>query len=160
MIKNDFEKNNEDDWLAKEIKRESRISAWDLDGARQVRLEHEENCDARTAAEEHHRIHERRRTVSDVALKGKLSVWFYIDLFAVMALFGLSLMTPGTPVMPAIFLFLCLNPGIFVWLFLFKRYPSASYLKTVFSIAVFWFLYLFLIGNQRYISYLLWRLFE
>ena len=37
MIKNDFEKWNQDDWLAKEIARESRISAWDLDEGKNLK---------------------------------------------------------------------------------------------------------------------------
>ena len=160
MIKNDFEKYNEDDWLAREIERERRISAWDLDDAKQLRRQHEEDCDARNVAEEHYRHHEGRKTVSDTVLKGKLSAWFYIDLIAVFVLFALSLMTPGMPVIPSVFLFLCLNPGIFVWLYAFKRYPSESYLKTVFMIAVLWFLFSLFTGNRRYISYLIWRLFE
>ena len=42
-----------DNWLSEELKRESRISAWDMDGGRVLRMEHEANCDARNLAAEH-----------------------------------------------------------------------------------------------------------
>ena len=54
MIKNDFEKWNQDDWLAKEIARESRISAWDLDEGKNLKREHERDCEARELAGELH----------------------------------------------------------------------------------------------------------
>lgn len=57
MIKNDFEKMNQDDWLAKEIARESRISAWDLDEGKNLKLEHERDCEAREVAIEHYENH-------------------------------------------------------------------------------------------------------
>ena len=40
-----FEK---DDWLTQQRRRESRISFWDLDDAKKVRIEHEQDCDSRT----------------------------------------------------------------------------------------------------------------
>ena len=42
-----------DNWLEKELERESRISAWDMDSGRQLRMEHEANCDARNLAAKH-----------------------------------------------------------------------------------------------------------
>ena len=33
-----------DDWLTREIERENRISAWDLDEGKSLRREHAENC--------------------------------------------------------------------------------------------------------------------
>lgn len=43
-----------DNWLEKELERESRISAWDMDGGRQqLRMEHEAGCDARNLAAKH-----------------------------------------------------------------------------------------------------------
>ena len=47
-----------DDWLAREIARESRISAWDLDEGKEIRRQHEENCDARDEARKHHSFHQ------------------------------------------------------------------------------------------------------
>ena len=53
MLKQHNEMYGSDDWLAGEIRRESRISAWDMDGGRILRKEHEENCDARELRTEH-----------------------------------------------------------------------------------------------------------
>jgi len=156
MIKNDFEKLNEDDWLAKEIARENRISAWDLDEGKKLRKEHEENCDARDNAEEHRIMHGLRR--ANEGRTGGLSVWFFIDLVFLVALFFISFALDSS-VFPAIFLFLCLNPGIFVWLFLFKKTPSPGYLKSVFLITLFMELYILLMTNN-YVRLLLWRYFR
>ncbi|MBQ8994946.1 MAG: hypothetical protein IJ091_03940 [Oscillospiraceae bacterium] len=56
-MKADKEMFGADDWLSKEIQRESRISAWDLDEGKSLRREHEEDCDARQVAIEHERFH-------------------------------------------------------------------------------------------------------
>jgi Flp pilus assembly protein TadB len=53
MLKQHKEMYGSDDWLAREIRRESRISAWDMDGGKIVREEHEENCDAQRLRAEH-----------------------------------------------------------------------------------------------------------
>ncbi len=53
MLKQHSEMYGSDDWLAEEIKRENRISAWDIDGGRLLREEHAVNCDARRLAAEH-----------------------------------------------------------------------------------------------------------
>ncbi|MBP1554868.1 MAG: hypothetical protein J6U30_02190 [Oscillospiraceae bacterium] len=53
MLKQHSEMYGSDDWLAEEIKRESRISAWDIDGGKLLRAEHEANCDARRLEAEH-----------------------------------------------------------------------------------------------------------
>lgn len=50
----DTEKN----WLSEEIKRESRISAWDLDEPNKIRAMHETNCPRQKLAEEHIEVHE------------------------------------------------------------------------------------------------------
>ena len=55
-----FEK---DDWLAQQRIRESRISFWDLDDAKKVRMEHEQDCDVRETANMHHQAHLRRKNV-------------------------------------------------------------------------------------------------
>ncbi len=41
------------DWLADELRRENRVSAWDMDGGRRLREEHRADCDARRLAAEH-----------------------------------------------------------------------------------------------------------
>lgn len=49
--------NRSDDWLAKERKHESRVSAWDFDEGKELKEEHEENCEAREIKERHEQIH-------------------------------------------------------------------------------------------------------
>ena len=158
MIKNDFEKLNQDDWLAKEIARENRISAWDLDEGRTVRKEHERNCDARKNADEHHRKHMQANAVKNI--RGRLSVWFYIDIAALFVLFVLNVFLPGASVWPGIVLFLALNPGIFVWLFLFKRYPSGAYLRTALLIAILLEIITLFNSNYSSLRFFIWRLFR
>lgn len=53
MLRQHSDMYGSEDWLAEEIKRENRVSAWDIDGGRLLREEHEANCDARRLAAEH-----------------------------------------------------------------------------------------------------------
>lgn len=62
---------NQDDWMSQELRREARISAWDLDNnagymdeehrqysaARALRRQHEQDCDAQKVRDEHSQIH-------------------------------------------------------------------------------------------------------
>lgn len=155
MLKGDFEKNNQDDWLAKEIAREARISAWDLDEGKSLRKQHEENCDARQLADEHHGFHVRNQRSKKP--QQKVSKWLAIDLIAVVILFCLSPFLPEESIYPAIILFLCLNPGIFVWLLFFRKMPSEWYLKLAFFLCLILELYILFIGNFHYLRYLIWR---
>ncbi|MBQ6335143.1 MAG: hypothetical protein IJI46_08760 [Erysipelotrichaceae bacterium] len=157
MIKNDNRMFEGDDWLAKEIARESRISAWDLDEGKKLRQEHEENCDVREVADEHHQRHLRRSAYSQTKPAGKLSVWFYIDLCAIFIMFMINIILPKASFLPAAILFLALNPGIFVWLLVLKRMPSEAYLKGAFVLAVFLEIYELVVGNYSYFRFLLWR---
>lgn len=50
-------KENKDNWLEKELKREKSISAWDLDETSKVRAEHEENCERENNAKRHKELH-------------------------------------------------------------------------------------------------------
>ena len=45
--------NRSDDWLAKQRKEESRVSAWDFDEGIKVRNDHQDNCEARQIKAEH-----------------------------------------------------------------------------------------------------------
>ena len=159
MIKNDFEKLNQDDWLAKEIARENRISAWDLDEGKSVREEHERDCDARKNADEHHRKH-LRADAAGKRVAGKLSIWYSIDLAAAFAMFALNIFLPRASFWPSILLFLALNPGIFVWLLLLKRYPSAAYLRTVLFLAILFEIITLINNNYSSLRFLIWRLFR
>ena len=45
--------NRSDDWLAKQKKLESKISAWDFDEGKRIKEEHEEDCEAKEIKEIH-----------------------------------------------------------------------------------------------------------
>ena len=53
MLKQHSDMYGSNDWLSEEIRKESRISAWDMDGGKLLREEHEAGCDARRLAAEH-----------------------------------------------------------------------------------------------------------
>ena len=127
---NDLEKDN---WLQEEIERESRISAWDFDEGKKLRLEHEENCDARFEEEYHHSRHsnlnettlnsdlqgEDHRKIDTEQLSGntlvsKLFTFCFISVFV--------LMFTGADTY-AILAFLGVNPGIFIMLLFTKGKP-------------------------------------
>ena len=61
------DKEFKDDWLAKEIVRESKVSAWDFDEGKRVKKEHADHCDAEIVANEHHTEHVNRNRVARVA---------------------------------------------------------------------------------------------
>ena len=134
-----------DNWLQKEIERESRISAWDLDDGRKVREEHNENCDARDAAEFHEQRHRRRSRIDYDATGGNEgpkrgpSAWFFIDMIFLFVLIFVRIIAPynlPTHFAPAIILFLGINPGIFIWLFAAKKFPPENYWKALFVIVL------------------------
>ena len=159
MIRKDSLQKNGDDWLAKEIARESRISAWDMDEGKDLRREHEENCDARELADQHHYRHLRRMDGTPASKADANAIgWFVIDMLTVFLLFVLNIFLPNTVIIPGIVLFLMLNPGIFVWLFLLKRFPSQTYLKFAFEIAIILEIYFLFIENSYFLRSLIWRL--
>jgi hypothetical protein len=161
MIRKDNNRLNSDDWLEKEIARESRISAWDLDEGKRLRMEHEENCDVRELADEHHRRHlASERGVSSDKVEAGAVKWFVIDIFTMFILFAVNAVLNEPVVIPALVLFLAINPGIFIWVFLLKRFPSKAYSKAMFWLAVLLELYLLYEGNYRYLRYILWRFFQ
>lgn len=161
MIKNGTEHlNGSDDWLIKELEREKRVSAWDFDEAQKTKNDHAENCDRELVADKHHQKHLKRRPVEfdreyeaqkSGKVQGKLSAWFVIDIILIVVLMTLnSSMRVGT-VWPSLFLFLMINPGIFFWIFLFKRMPPTWYLAGIALIAILF--ELIAIGRNPYILY-------
>lgn len=65
----------EKDWLAQELKYESRISAWDLDEPNKIKRYHEDNCPREKLAEEHIRMHdgnEKGRTIQARTIKSNI----------------------------------------------------------------------------------------
>ena len=164
----DLETFEHDDWLQKEKLRESRISAWDFDDARKLREEHAEDCDVRETAQRHHAMHLRSEMSNDRALSkmegktiGNDVMWFIILFVAMIVMVMLNAFVFESRFMlPTVILFLAINPGIFIWIFLFKRFPSARYSKTVIAIAILLELaYLFMSSEMRYYFYRLFYRF-
>ena len=145
MKKNDLDLFEGNDWLSRERAREKRVSAWDFDEGRKVRNEHEENCDVENVARTHHQEHLledgvnrnsiRQMNGSDTSSAVK---WFLMDFVMLFVLIFLNANLGRLAFPPAaIVLFLGINPGIFIWIFLFKRFPSKIYCKILFIVAVF-----------------------
>ena len=161
MINNREEFEQRDDWLERERRREARVSVWDLDEGKKLRAEHEEDCERESAAEYHHQRHLNRSSVDYSATGEKPRtqpasvVWMVIDIFF---LVFLSVLTSFRPVrygfIPLVFLFLGINPGIFVWLGIKKRFPPAGYWRLLFNVTLIIEIYL-LFG--RAISFLIRR---
>ncbi len=139
-----------DDWLARELKREKQVSFWDLDEGKKVRQEHEENCEADDLAREHKADHNRGQSrflligsteeTRKPAARGQGDVkWFIILFFTTMLLFLLNSFLPfggDGMIAPGLVCFLAINPGIFFWLILAKRFPPKWYSRTVFYVAL------------------------
>ena len=145
MRKNISDLESRDNWLEKERQRESRISAWDMDEGKKVRNEHADNCDVKETAALHERRHQRRMMIDYDATGGNErpnnapSSWFFIDLVLLFVLIMLRIIMPyNLPVHYAgiIFLFLGINPGIFFWLFIGKKFPPKGYWKFLFILTI------------------------
>lgn len=164
MIKNDFEKLNNDDWLKKEIEREKRISAWDFDEGKKVRNEHELDCDVKANAMEHRFEHERRRPVEPGKIENRPdrgNGWYVMDilLLFVLVAFHTYLETRynysgfmGTAI-PFLLLML-LNPIVIIYSIARKKLLPKIYYMFVFIIAVSIEL-LWLATSIRYLMFLL-----
>ena len=138
----------QDDWLKKELEREKRVSFWDLDEGKKLREEHADNCDVKELADSHHQKHLRYQ--SEDSLKqvsrglgnrnrttGKDVVCFILAFLMIFVLTGLNTYLFRTAfVLPTLILFLGINPGIFIWLLLFRRFPAAWYSILLIIIAV------------------------
>ena len=136
MIKNDSKYANSDNWLAEEIRREQKHSAWDFDDASKLRQEHEDNCDAREKRNYHEYRHAHRDDLQQETMEPAAAFWMVIDIFAVVALVFFSIVFRLHNFLPAVLLFLAINPGIFISLWLFKRTPSAGYYLFVLIMAL------------------------
>lgn len=132
------------DWLTKERIRESRISAWDLDEGRKVRNEHAQNCDVDDNVRSHRLEHvadDRFTRDSIRQIDGKNSsgtyIWFMLDVALLFVLIFVNGFLGRMAFFPAVVvLFLGINPGIFIWLFFLRRFPSERYSKTLFYTAL------------------------
>jgi len=146
LKKNEFEGDN---WLEKELERESKVSAWDFDEGKKLRMEHEEDCDVRELADEHHRQHVRmndfNKNRSSKTTAASIS-WFIMDvvLLFVLIFFHAFAFPDRFNYLSVVLLFLGINPGIFIWLFLLHRFPSEAYSKLLFFMSLLLELYWFI----------------
>ena len=145
MIRNNIDLVDKDNWLEKERLRESKVSVWDFDDGRKNREEHAENCDVRDNAEAHYRRHLRREKINYEATGGNekplgsVSVWFVMDIILLFVLILISAFFYRISFIHYLALgalFLSINPGLFIWLFGFKKFPPKAYWLTVFIIVV------------------------
>ena len=131
-----------DDWLERERIRESKVSVWDLDETRKTRDEHEQDCDRQANAEFHERQHRRRRPVDLSAtgerqqLTGRTGIWLISDIVLLVFLIMANVIFYSGSILPVMVLFLGINPGIFIWLFVFKKFPPEGYWKLLFYISL------------------------
>ena len=165
--------NGKDDWLAQEIRRESRVSAWDLDDARRLKTEHEENCDVEDNAKVHRSEHrsgesqyikqgssEKKTGSTTQKAQSEDIKWFVVLFITVFVLFFINSFLPGSTgimILPPIIAFLAINPGIFIWLLAAKRFPAKWYTKSIFFIVVIMEIVLLVTNYGRYLLFLLGR---
>ena len=136
MVKNVKELNGSDNWLQEELKREERISAWDFDEGKEVRAEHALDCDVRKVADEHHFDHVRGRDALADRNKGSDFTWLIITMALIVLSVWINIALNLDNFLAPVVLFLAVNPGIFLWLFVMKKFPSAGYFKLAVFIAI------------------------
>lgn len=120
--------NRHDDWLAKERKYESTVSAWDLDEGKKLRAEHEEDCEAREIKRSHELRHQaydnqfvnlndlaKKRNETEVSKKTALIIVLLFTIIPLIAIITviIGIMDEGAVeavlVMPIILLILIVN---------------------------------------------------
>ena len=136
MVKNVKELNGSDNWLKEELKREERISAWDFDEGKEVRAEHALDCDARKLAGEHHFDHIRGKDMLADRNRGSDFTWMMITIGLIVVSVWVNIALDLNNFIAPVILFLAVNPGIFLWLFIVKKFPSAGYFKLAVFIAI------------------------
>ena len=136
MLKNVKELNGSDNWLQEELKREGRISAWDFDEGKEVRAEHALDCDVRNVAREHHFDHVTGRDALADKNKGSDFTWLIITMVLIVVSVWINIALDVNNFVAPVILFLAVNPGIFLWLFVMKKFPTAGYFKLAVLIAI------------------------
>lgn len=87
MIK---DKEIRDDWLYQEIKRESKISAWDFDEGNKIKQAHEEHCAREKVRREHEEVHVKSVRVAktkNINVDNKKAALIGLIMFFVIATF-------------------------------------------------------------------------
>ena len=137
---------DDDNWLEKEKARERRVSAWDLDDGKKLKLEHEDNCDVELLANEHKRVHRgnipttiNRKIGKNI--KNETAKWIIYDVSAIfifmlfylieetMYLGGFSIISAGIILYGLLF-------GTIINVSIRKKVPTASFYRKLFFIAV------------------------
>jgi len=155
MLKDNYkELNGRDDWLAQELERESRVSAWDFDEGRSLRYEHRENCDREALATEHHIDHLNRNRV--VRQSAPSMAWLIIDVVFLFLMFVQSILMPFDFYGPSLMMFFLLFFGIVISLAVSKRLPSTWFFVVVFFVSLFFEVFMIAI-NWRLIMFFLRR---
>ncbi|MBR4461031.1 MAG: hypothetical protein IKS51_00345 [Erysipelotrichaceae bacterium] len=125
-MKNKKEYSSSDNWYAEEKERESRISAWDFDEGKNLREQHEKNCDAKGLALEHRTEHQNRSKKRQRS-NGTSDPFFVIDLILFSLMIPFSTAIPNHSLLPITVMFLLLSMGIIFWESLFKKFPPTWY---------------------------------
>ena len=115
--------NGRDDWLAKELKRERRVSVWDLD---KIQGKPDTVHDARDLANEHHQEHHDRKTRHQKT-NSTSDPFFILDLILFSLLLPFNVGIQGQSLLPVYVLFCFLLPGLLMWEFLLHRFPPTWY---------------------------------
>ena len=120
-MKNKKEFNVSDNWYAEEKKRESRVSAWDLDEGRKLAEEHQ-------AEHQGHTKHQRNNGTSDP--------FFVLDLILFSLIIPFSVAIPGHSLIPMLVLFLFLSMGVILWESIGKKFPPRWYFILVLILTI------------------------
>ena len=101
----------QDDWMSKELGREKKLTPWAFDQD-DYEKQIEDKSDRRT------------------------SIWLIIDFILAIGIAFINMQLGNGAYWPSVMLILMLSPGMFVWMFLFKRFMPAWYLMLGALIAV------------------------
>lgn len=87
MIK---DKEIRDDWLFKEIQRESKISVWNFDEGKTIKEQHEQHCERKANANEHEQIHKKSIALNN---ESKVAVivaimFVFVTAFVIITIFS------------------------------------------------------------------------
>ena len=125
-----------DDWLAKEIKRENGTSFWEFDFGRDESNEQKEEREF--ATEKYYKDLKKQNKTEFLSKKEEASIsrWLIFDFILALGLAALNMYLGNGAYWPTTVLLLMLCPGMFVWMFMFKRFMPSWYLALGALIAV------------------------
>lgn len=154
-------RDNPNDWLAQEKRREGY-----RDGKTSAEIEHEKEesfkgwnsgavYNAQEHREEHSKIHGNVRISKETGTKKEREAFFLNFLLIFIFGFAHNILIDilgELAFIPFVFLFLSINPGIFIWLGIFKKFPSVWYSRLCLLIAI-------ILGGYSFLEHhgLLWE---